>query len=578
MKSRSATSIWRKALLAFVSFTLTVVALEVVFRVAGIKADYYEPHTHEFVFKDDGPRLVSRMGAVPLAIHRTYYHTDPRNYFGPATEVDHPLNSAGWRDVEHTIVKPPGTYRILGLGDSYLMGQGVHSEDVFFRQLEQLLKQADLPSQVETISTGVSGKNTVDQAQLLEERGLAYDPDLVVVNFVPNDVEQDLTSEEPIVEFYREYTKLTQKPDFLSHYSYLWSWVRQRVQKQFVAQKYIKESIASFDRDSKKWSVCRNALLKIIQICRERDIPVMVVIFPFFHELNGDYPFQPIHDRVNELCRENGVPVLDLRDSYREFSGPELWVHPTDQHPNEIAHKLAAEAMAEFIVEHRGELQFGRRPPPQHGPSEETRLQALAKIAQLYGGLSSNSEYLTFENVPLADGDLRLLEPYWQEIEDLSWISLRNTKVGNDTVQILCQKDNWVGIDLSFTQVTSSGVTCLSEQEQLDQLGLQGTNIDDSAIEAFANHPSLSALNLADTPISEQAIDSLETMPRLETLVVNGTAIGVEGVRRLAKFPHLKTLSIAENMIDENLRQEIAKDYPTLNLVVQSQVQKPQRP
>ncbi len=569
MNAPASTSIVRKALLAVASAVLAIVALEVVFRIAGIKAQYYEPHSHEFIIEEDGPRMASRIGAVPLAVHRTYYHTNPRNYFGPKTEVDHILNSAGWRDVEHTIVKPPDTYRILGLGDSYLMGQGVHSEDVFFRQLEQLLNQADLPSQVETISTGVSGKNTVDQVQLLEERGLAYDPDLVIVNFVPNDVEQDLDSEEPIVEFYRQYTQLTQRPDFLSQYSYLWSWVRQRLQKQFIAQKYVKESIASFDRNSQKWNVCRDALLKIVQICRDRNIPVMVVIFPFFHELNGDYPFQSIHDRVNEFCREHGVPVLDLRESYREFSGPELWVHPTDQHPNEIAHKIAAEAMAQFIIEHRDDIQIGRRPPPQHDSSEEARLQALATITQLFGGLSPNSEYLSFEGVSLGDRDLRLLEPYWQAIEELNWISLRNTKVGNDVGSILCLKDDWVGIDLSFTNVSSPGVNCFSEQKHLDQLGLQGTNIDDAGVEALANHPSLRVLNLADTRITEQAIDSLASMSKLETLVLSGTGIGVDGVRRLAKVPQLKTLSIAENQIDENLQREVAKEFPDLNLVVQ---------
>ena len=44
------------------------------------------------------------------------------------------------------------------------------------------------------------------------------------------------------------------------------------------------------------------------------------------------------------------APVLDLRDSYREFRGPELWVHETDQHPNEIAHQIAADATRDFLL------------------------------------------------------------------------------------------------------------------------------------------------------------------------------------------------------------------------------------
>ena len=74
------------------------------------------------------------------------------------------------------------------------------------------------------------------------------------------------------------------------------------------------------------------------------------MIFPFFHELDGEYPFQVIHDVVQAYCVSAGIPVLDLRDRYSRYRGPELWVHETDQHPNEIAHEIAAGATTEYIL------------------------------------------------------------------------------------------------------------------------------------------------------------------------------------------------------------------------------------
>ncbi len=42
---------------------------------------------------------------------------------------------------------------------------------------------------------------------------------------------------------------------------------------------------------------------------------------------------------------------------------PELWVHETDQHPNEIAHRVAADAVHSFLVTHPELLEGVRHQP-----------------------------------------------------------------------------------------------------------------------------------------------------------------------------------------------------------------------
>ena len=76
------------------------------------------------------------------------------------------------------------------------------------------------------------------------------------------------------------------------------------------------------------------------------------MIFPFFHELDGDYPFQRIHDSVREFAAREGIETLDLLDAYRAYRGPELWVHETDLHPNEQAHEIAADAIFDHLLAH----------------------------------------------------------------------------------------------------------------------------------------------------------------------------------------------------------------------------------
>jgi hypothetical protein len=52
---------------------------------------------------------------------------------------------------------------------------------------------------------------------------------------------------------------------------------------------------------------------------------------------------------VTAACREAGVEVLDLTAALSVRPEKDLWVHPTDHHPNARAHGLAATAIAPLV-------------------------------------------------------------------------------------------------------------------------------------------------------------------------------------------------------------------------------------
>ena len=341
-----------KLAVSLFSFVLALLVVEAVFRVMGIRGEFHRPPIEQEFYPVGGSATAAPHGDIPFGLIRIAYDSDPRGYFDPGNVVDHVLNSHGWRDDEHPIEKPPRTYRILGLGDSYLYGQGVKRRDICLTRLGELLANDGPAKQIEVINTGTVAKNTVDERDLLLDVGLRYDPDLVILHFCPNDVEEDVMRWGPKIEFFREYTAIYQIPDAFSKYSHFWGWARQQYRRRVMGRAYIRECLASFHEEGRPWKRCQKALADIQRICTERDVGLLVVILPFFHELDGDYPFQPVHDLVRGLCQSSGIHVLDLRGHYREFRGPELWVHPTDQHPNEIAHGIAARAMAEYLRTH----------------------------------------------------------------------------------------------------------------------------------------------------------------------------------------------------------------------------------
>lgn len=92
-------------------------------------------------------------------------------------------NSHGQRDRERTLQKPDGVRRVLLLGDSVVEGYGLRESETISRQLEDLYPDGS----TEVLNFGVSAYCTRAEVELLEVKGLRFDPDVVVLVFVEND-------------------------------------------------------------------------------------------------------------------------------------------------------------------------------------------------------------------------------------------------------------------------------------------------------------------------------------------------------------------------------------------------------
>lgn len=109
-------------------------------------------------------------------------------------------NAHGLREASFDTEKPPNTTRILVIGDSMTWGTGVNESARFTDILEHRLNERQ-GATYEVINAGVPGWGMRDYYLFLKERGLDYDPDIVIVAFsFPNDA----ISRERAVGFYRD--------------------------------------------------------------------------------------------------------------------------------------------------------------------------------------------------------------------------------------------------------------------------------------------------------------------------------------------------------------------------------------
>lgn len=125
-----------------------------------------------------------------------FYMSDPilgqrltPGYKGWFAGVPVEINALGFRDMrDYALEKPPGTFRILVLGDSVTFGHGALSDTTYPYLFEQRLKQWRPDVDWQVWNLGVPGYNTATELEQLKQLGPRFRPDLVVVGFYENDL------------------------------------------------------------------------------------------------------------------------------------------------------------------------------------------------------------------------------------------------------------------------------------------------------------------------------------------------------------------------------------------------------
>lgn len=100
------------------------------------------------------------------------------------------LNSFGWRDVEWTVEKPQGSYRIAVLGDSFVEGMQVEHDSTFVVLAEKTLSQ-EAVRPIEIMNFGRQGMTQSEEYLVLQHDIVRFSPDMVVLVFWPsNDIRE----------------------------------------------------------------------------------------------------------------------------------------------------------------------------------------------------------------------------------------------------------------------------------------------------------------------------------------------------------------------------------------------------
>jgi len=256
-------------------------------------------------------------------------------------------NSAGFRGHEFAATKPPSTVRIVGLGDSVMFGLGLEESETFLARLGPLLS-ARFPSVAwEVVNLAVPGYDTVNEVATLEAKGLGYAPDLVILNFVADDLglpkfivrrSQPLALDRSFL--VARLAGLLHGPEGGSGTGLIAS-VRRRDGVRGAVLTDDVRAMAGFDAFAE-------AIANLKRLSEKHSFHILVVGHPRLprevHELVHGLGIASVASEpvVTRYMRRNGID--DIRDPRLAFSA-------ADPHPTAIAHGLIAEAIATHLDE-----------------------------------------------------------------------------------------------------------------------------------------------------------------------------------------------------------------------------------
>jgi len=337
---------WPRVLLAVASLVVALLLAEGVGRVFDLAPPVYaarriEPGGIPFA---SGPR-----GLLVFQPNSTFdYVYDPagdaRGYYGDDGRLRCAINALGYRGAAVSVEKPEGVLRVVCLGDSFTFGEGVRAEDAYPAVMQRVLSARLGDRPVEVINAGVHGYG-VDQAigsYIVQYH--RFQPDIVTFGFFLNDVSDP-------GETIRQYEARLRDADlsWLGEVSTLWSMLERRRHADALQAEYFATTRASFE--SQVWDRAKDLLAGMEQLSETPPrFRFVVVIFPMLWQLDGEYPFRDLHEKIAAACREAGCEVVDVLPVYRGHAAESLWAHPTDHHPNDVAHRMAAERIVEYLM------------------------------------------------------------------------------------------------------------------------------------------------------------------------------------------------------------------------------------
>lgn len=269
------------------------------------------------------------------------------------------INSLGYRGAEISSSKADGEFRIFFSGDSFSFGSYVDNEVTLPAQLGRILGEK-CPG-VTVINGGVGGSTITEEAHMIR-RAMVLRPDLVVVMFYDNDVE-DL-NQKPLWESLSENRK--RKSEFPLSLVYrtfrdtaIWDLLvraKARTQRRHTVV-HNDRSLVDTETQTKLRELYAARLSEVSEYLHQQNVKFVFAIFPSHHTFSSDHPTgtaRGVEDLIwaTNLARSMKLTTVNILSPLRKagLKVEDLYLLPYDGHASPKAYRIGAEAIADRML------------------------------------------------------------------------------------------------------------------------------------------------------------------------------------------------------------------------------------
>ena len=253
------------------------------------------------------------------------------------------------RDRQFESQKQLGEFRIVVMGDSISFGGGIEDPADRFSDLLQTRLRAD-GDNVSVYNLGVSGTGSEDQIKDFNNfKHLKFD--LLVWQYFLNDINPPDGGEGTrIITTNQDKFKPPSLIRWLTDQSFFADWLYWRLSTKYN-RTFSDLAVADLNAYQNPDLLARHqAVIKNFLTQAQTDhLAVIIILFPYLYQTPLTQISDFVYDKMLKFFQNQSSSVIDLKAVLRPYQPAQLMASRWDSHPNELAHKLAAEQLYQVI-------------------------------------------------------------------------------------------------------------------------------------------------------------------------------------------------------------------------------------